>query len=166
MFENICLKQIRTAVAFFAIALLLLKLFGFLEFKESKIGAQRVEEYGVFFSVILYSLKMISFITIPFNLQFLICTLYYKQEKLLTTPPSLPKDCLCFRIVTRGDYPKMVKTNIDTLLNLMKKFEFSNYLIEVVTNKPINVPREEKVREVVVPDEYKTKNGSKYKARY
>lgn len=165
MLEKICLRQVRNAVAFFSISFLALDMLGFLEYRETEKSAKRIEEYGLPLCIFLYSLKIVSFLTIPINTQSMICSLFYRQEKLPAVPSSLPTDRICFRIVTRGNYPQMVKDNVQWLLDLTKKFEFSNFLIEVVTNKAINVPKQDRVRELVVPADYMTKKQSKYKAR-
>ncbi|KPJ01923.1 Beta-1,4-mannosyltransferase egh [Papilio xuthus] len=40
-----------------------------------------------------------------------------------------------------------------------------NFMIEVVTDKVISLPKHRRVREVVVPSEYKTKTGALFKSR-
>jgi egghead protein (zeste-white 4 protein) len=40
-----------------------------------------------------------------------------------------------------------------------------NFVMEVVTDKPLNLKKHPRVREVVVPPNYRTKNGSLFKAR-
>jgi hypothetical protein len=110
---------------------------------------------------------MLALLSLPHNIQMLIFSLFYRKEKLSRTSISFfPKVRICLRIVTRGDYPLMVKESVENILDLMKKFDFSNFLIEVLANKAIYLPRNEKVREIVVPNDYTTLNGSKYKARY
>jgi egghead protein (zeste-white 4 protein) len=160
-------REVRNAVAFFSIAFLFLHLNGvFFDLAESAKFHERVNEYGIPLAVFLYSLKLLSLMTLPFNIHMLIYTLFWRKEKLLTLK-SLPKSCLCFRIVTRGEFPQLVNDNVQRLLDLLKKFEFSNFLIEVVANKAVHLAfhDNDKVRELVVPHDYNTKNGTKYKAR-
>jgi hypothetical protein len=167
LFKNLCPDQVRNAVIFYSFVFFFLKSVNFFDFKETNRRDERIEKYGLTFSIFIYISKLVGLLTLPLNIQMLLYSLYYRQKKLPRVPTSLPKDCICFRIVTRGDYPEMVKENVDCILNLMKKIEFTNYLVEVVANKAINYgPDHEKVREIVVPDAYVTKNGSKFKARY
>lgn len=165
--SKISLRQVRNVAIFFPLSLLSLKLMGLLDFEEWEKKSKRIEQYGLLFSTFLYTIKMLTLITLPLNLKMLFFSLFYRKQKPLPLSSiSFPKNLICFRIVTRGDYPLLVKENVENILNLMKKFEFANFLIEVVANKAINLPEYEKVRELVVPDAYTTPNGSKYKARY
>lgn len=165
--SKICPKQCRNVAIFFSLSFLFLKLVGFFDFNECKKSAERIDQYGLPFSIFLYTLKMLALLSLPNNIQMLIFSLFYRKEKLPRTSISFfPKVRICFRIVTRGDYPQMVKESVENILDLMKKFEFSNFLIEVLANKSIYLASNEKVRELVVPVDYTTLNGSKYKARY
>jgi egghead protein (zeste-white 4 protein) len=165
--KDICPKQVQNLVIFFSLFWLFLKYVNFFEYHETEMSAERISQYGLPFSIFIYTLKMISLLTLPFNIQMILASLFYRQENLSSASIVFPKDRLCFRIVTRGDYPQLVKENVERILDLMKKFEFDKFLIEVVANKAIYLPEyDEKVRELVVPEEYTTKNGSKYKARY
>ena len=72
---------------------------------------------------------------------------------------------ICFRVVTKGDYPGFVKKNVDANKTLLQKVGMENYVIEVVTDRAIYLPLSDKCREVVVPASYQTKNGTMFKAR-
>ncbi|KAK6180578.1 hypothetical protein SNE40_012709 [Patella caerulea] len=72
---------------------------------------------------------------------------------------------MCFRVVTRGLYPELVKTTLQRNIDICMKLGLSNYVFEVVTDNLIGITESLNVREVVVPDSYQTKHGSRYKAR-
>ncbi|CAK1545847.1 unnamed protein product [Leptosia nina] len=72
---------------------------------------------------------------------------------------------LCIRVVTKGIYPTLVLENIKKNLDTCTNIGLRNFIIEVVTDKAVNPPHHEKLREIVVPSEYETKNGTLYKAR-
>jgi len=72
---------------------------------------------------------------------------------------------ISFRVVTRGDYPNLVKATVTRNIKTCLKTGLEKFNFEVVTDQPINIPKDRLVREIVVPDEYNTKTGAKYKAR-
>ena len=72
---------------------------------------------------------------------------------------------ICFRVVTRGDFPELVRNNVDRNINTCRDAGLQNFLIEVVTDKSISLVSGEKRREVVVPADYVTKSGALFKAR-
>lgn len=97
------------------------------------------------------------------NLFILYGTLFYNKSQKIQF--CLPEKRLCFRFVTRGDFPILVKENVEELESLLGKFKLTNYIIEVVCNKSIGLVGREQVRELVVPVDYTTPNGTKFKAR-
>ncbi|KAK6173830.1 hypothetical protein SNE40_017218 [Patella caerulea] len=72
---------------------------------------------------------------------------------------------MCFRVVTRGLYPQLVKTTLQRNIDICMKLGLSNYVFEVVTDNFIGITESLNVREVVVPNSYQTRHGSRYKAR-
>lgn len=46
-----------------------------------------------------------------------------------------------------------------------EEFGLDKFVLEVVSDQPIGLPRNGRVREIVVPDGYRTRTGAKYKAR-
>ncbi|XP_072377556.1 beta-1,4-mannosyltransferase egh-like isoform X2 [Diabrotica undecimpunctata] len=77
--------------------------------------------------------------------------------------PSAP--FICFRVVTRGDFPQLVqntvKRNFETCL--LAGLDF--FCFEVVTDKSIKIMQSKQIRETVVPSTYRTKSGVLYKGR-
>jgi egghead protein (zeste-white 4 protein) len=67
---------------------------------------------------------------------------------------------LCFRVVTRGLYPDLVKTNVERNIKTCYKVGLDNFKFEVVTDNALNLPKSALVRELVVPNDYQTLNNS------
>ena len=75
---------------------------------------------------------------------------------------------ICFRVVTRGTYPQLVKENLEHNLVVLKPYHGVRYTYEVITDIPIGIKQQKSQGccwEVCVPSEYRTKNNSKFKAR-
>jgi egghead protein (zeste-white 4 protein) len=72
---------------------------------------------------------------------------------------------ICIRVVTRGDYPQLVRKNVARNLARCTAAGLENFMIEVVTDKPVNIPKQRRVREIIVPSTYRTKSGALFKAR-
>ncbi|CAH0396223.1 unnamed protein product [Bemisia tabaci] len=104
--------------------------------------------YGALGCTLLYLLRFLAFLPLPQTLANLAgLTLYnaFPDRVVLHGSPLLAP-FICIRIVTRGDYPQLVRAN-------------------VVTDKAIGLPSHNRVRETVVPPHYRTKSGALYKAR-
>ena len=127
-----------------------------------------IEEYGYLCTALIYLLKMISMIgTIPYTV-FIIGTTFFRdsKDKKPKITVKIPEKNICFRVVTRGMFPKLIMKNLDYNLSVIKGFENLKYTYEVVTDKKIgDIDTTEKCYEVVVPDDYTTKTGAKFKAR-
>ncbi|KAM3968106.1 glycosyltransferase [Aphomia sociella] len=125
------------------------------------------EAYGINGTILLYILRLLTLLTIPqvlcnfFGL--IIFNAFPGKVKLKGSPLLAP--FICIRVVTRGDFPKLVRDNVTRNMNLCLKMEVENFMIEVVTDKAINLPKHRRVREVVVPSEFKTKTGALFKSR-
>lgn len=84
-------------------------------------------------------------------------------------PPSNPSanlPHLCFRVVTRGLYPELVQNNVRK--NFLKCIESNliNFSIEVVTDKDIQISSsDQRIKQIVVPSDYRSSTGSLFKAR-
>jgi egghead protein (zeste-white 4 protein) len=73
---------------------------------------------------------------------------------------------VAFRIVTRGDQPRVVCETAHVILDTMAGRPLFPYSLEVVSDVPIaNLPEHHSVRPLVVPDGYATGNGATHKAR-
>lgn len=121
--------------------------------------------YGRFVAVSLYILRLLTFLPLPqilFNFFGLILFNAFpddlEREKLPLTIPFI-----CIRTVTRGDYPTLVNKNLLRNLNICLDASLENFCIEIVTDKPFDVPEHPKIRMVVVPSFYQTKTGALFK---
>ena len=57
--------------------------------------------------------------------------------KLKGSPLLAPS--VCVRVVTRGIYPKLVKDTVKKNMEVLARVGFENYLMQVVTDKSINI---------------------------
>lgn len=123
--------------------------------------------YGIYGTIILYILRFLTLLTIPQVLcnfgGLLLFNTFPGKIKVKGYPLLAP--FICIRVVTRGDFPKLVRDNVTRNMNLCLDVGMENFMIEVVTDKAINLPTHRRVREVVVPPDYKTKTGALFKSR-
>jgi len=91
----------------------------------------------------------------------------------MNTFPAAPKlevdkskiPFLCFRVVTRGNYPDLVRSNVERNIKTCYRVGLDNFKFEVVTDNALNLPKNALVRELVVPVDYQTRKRSLFKAR-
>lgn len=124
-------------------------------------------EYGQIPTIILYLLRLLTFLTLP-QVLFNFCGLVFYNafpEKVVLKGSPLLAPFICIRVVTRGDFPDLVKTNVARNMNTCLDTGLENFLMEVVTDKPINLPKHRRIREIVVPHDYQTKTGAMFKSR-
>lgn len=124
-------------------------------------------EYGQIPTILLYLLRFLTFLTLP-QVLFNFCGLVFYNafpEKVILKGSPLLAPFICIRIVTRGDFPDLVKANVNRNMNTCLDTGLENFHIEVVTDKTINLPKHRRIHEVVVPKEYRTKTGALFKSR-
>ena len=155
------LKRFSGLISINALCLFTIYQLGFLNYQT--IGP--IEKYGYFIPISIYTMKLIGLIgTLPY-LVFIVATTLIKSKKAKNVP-QMPQKPICFRVVTRGMFPQLVKTNRDYNLSVLKCFENFKYTYEVVTDKKIgDIDTIKNCYEVVIPEDYSTKTGAKYKAR-
>ena len=116
---------------------------------------------------ILYFIVLTPFLSLPVAICACIGLILYNPYESPPIPyfslSSAP--FICFRVVTKGDYPGFVKKNVDNNKTLLQKLGLENFTIEVVTDKNVFLPSSDKTREIVVPTWYQTKRGTMFKAR-
>lgn len=160
------LLHILTISLLFFIILIFLTLTGALG-PDQFAGFDPVLEYNLTATIILYTLRFLTFIPIPqaiFNFLGLVC---------FDTHPIKPKlksstffgPFICFRVVTRGTFPELIKKNVQRNIDICSRIGLDNYIIEVITDNRLNVPQSPHFREVIVPNHYVTTNRTRYKAR-
>lgn len=123
--------------------------------------------YGYMWTIALYLIRLVTFLPLPqvlFN--FIGMTLYNAfPDKVTLKGSPLLAPFICIRVVTRGDYTELVRSNVNRNMNKCIEAGLENFLIEVVTDKPIGLQQHRRVREVIVPSTYRTKSGALFKAR-
>ncbi|XP_017764930.1 PREDICTED: beta-1,4-mannosyltransferase egh [Eufriesea mexicana] len=124
-------------------------------------------QYGFFGALTLYLLRTFTFLSFPqvlFN--FVGLTIYNVfPDKVVLQGSPLLAPFVCIRIVTRGDYPQLVKENVERNLNKCIETGLENFQIEVVSDQPIGLQLHRRIKEIVVPPNYRTSSGALFKAR-
>lgn len=124
-------------------------------------------EYGQVATVLLYLLRFLTLLTLP-QVLFNFCGLVFYNafpEKVVLKGSPLLAPFICIRVVTRGDFPDLVKMNVLRNINTCLDTGLENFLIEVVTDKAVHLAQHRRIREIVVPKEYKTRTGALFKSR-
>ena len=124
-----------------------------------------VKLYGVVLTCVLYSMTFVFYLGVPVAIcNFLGLVLYNPfTEKLPDDATTNSTHFLCFRVVTRGLFPNLVKNVTERNLQTCQKFGLKNFKFEIVTDNQLNLTSAHNVR--VVPSEYRTPNGTLFKAR-
>ncbi|XP_045173389.2 beta-1,4-mannosyltransferase egh-like [Mercenaria mercenaria] len=126
-----------------------------------------ISKYGQTKTFILYALRFLTFLPIPqaiFNFLGLFCYNTHPQKPKLNSA-TLFGPSLCFRTVTRGTFPELLRRNVQKNIDICSRIGLDNYILEVVTDNTVNLPNSPRLREIIVPEEYVTRNRTKYKAR-
>jgi egghead protein (zeste-white 4 protein) len=127
------------------------------------------EYYGLFLTIIIYFIRLLSLLPLPLVIchtcGLILYNIFPDRPELQNSPLLGPK--ILIRVVTRGDYPDLVRTNVRRNLETCAKVGLNNFQIEIVTDKPISIIglSASMIREVVVPNDYRTKTGALYKSR-
>ncbi|KAI7690312.1 hypothetical protein SSS_10848, partial [Sarcoptes scabiei] len=125
------------------------------------------DRYGTWRASILYFLRILSLLPLPqilFNFFGLLLFDAFRESRRIDKPPkTMP--FLCFRSVTRGDFPELVNHNILRNLDLCLDVNLENFIIEVVTDKYFDIPKHPKIRLIVVPKNYQTRSGALFKVK-
>ncbi|GAB1601524.1 beta-1,4-mannosyltransferase egh-like [Argonauta hians] len=126
-----------------------------------------VETYGWGLTIVFYILRVLPCISLPLTLSNFLGLAFFNtfQSKPHLKSSPLLGPFICFRVVTRGDYPLLVKENVEQNLFTCNKVGLDNFMIEVVTDKAIQIQDMPRLRVLVVPYEYNTRAGTLYKAR-
>nr|XP_027200168.1 beta-1,4-mannosyltransferase egh-like [Dermatophagoides pteronyssinus] len=123
--------------------------------------------YGRYLAWFLYIFRLLTLLPLPqvlFNFFGLICFNAFPDEPRLEKIPLI-MPFICIRTVTRGDYPELVNKNVERNLNLCLDKGLENFIIEIVSDKLFDVPKNPRIRLTVVPSDYQTKSGALFKAR-
>jgi beta-1,4-mannosyltransferase len=149
---------------------LLLSIISWFLYNTAQIQAVNIDpwvEYGTAFTVFLFTIRFIAFFALPQMMTNFLGLIMYNAfpDKVVLKGSPLLAPFICIRVVTRGDYPDLVKRNALRNLNTCHIVGLKNISIEVVSDKPVNIPKHRLIREVVVPKDYETKTGAMFKSR-
>jgi egghead protein (zeste-white 4 protein) len=128
-----------------------------------------IELYGLPLTLLIYFIRFLPLLPLPIVIchtcGLILYNIFPEPLALKTSPFLAPR--ILIRVVTRGDYPHLVRHSVKHNLETCIKVGLDNFLIEVVTDKtigfadfPIN-----KVHELCLPREYETRTRARYKAR-
>ncbi|XP_046643232.1 beta-1,4-mannosyltransferase egh-like isoform X2 [Daphnia pulicaria] len=129
------------------------------------------EQYGFFLAAVLYVTRFLTLLCLPLALfNFLGLVLFnafpdQPKTKIFSRRDHISVPFVCFRVVTKGDFPQLVRNNILKNRNICEETGLEHFTFEVVTDKSISLVTSKKVRELVVPEDYATKSGALYKSR-
>lgn len=126
-----------------------------------------LQDYGVLATIFLYFARVLPLLVLPQLLFNFVGLLFYNvfPDKVVLKGSPLLAPMICFRVVTRGDYPELVRNNVLRNLSTVTDTGIENFSFEVVTDKSIELPQTRRTREIVVPKAYKTPTNALYKAR-
>lgn len=124
-------------------------------------------EYGHVSTVLLYAIRLLTLTTLPQTMLNFCGLLLYNAfpERVQLKGSALLAPFICVRVVTRGDFPELVKANVARNINTCLDAGLDKFLVEVVSDRAIGIPSQRRTREVVVPAAYRTASGALYKAR-
>lgn len=125
------------------------------------------ETYGYLGTTFLYVLRLLAFLPLPHILLNFIGLVFFNSfpDKVVIKGSPLLAPFICIRVVTRGDYPQLVRSNVYRNLTKCIDAGLEHFMIEVVTDKAINLPKDRRVVETVVPANYQTLTGALFKSR-
>ncbi|XP_067663233.1 beta-1,4-mannosyltransferase egh-like [Haliotis asinina] len=151
------------------VCLLLLVIYGYYAFLSGNddSGFDPFEKYGYFLTWILFAPRIFLYFPLVFacfNFLGIICYHTFPEKPQLQRSPLLGP-FFCFRVVTRGLFPELVRENVERNLQICTSVGLQNFMFEVVTDIPVNLPKNPRTRELVVPHNYTTRNGTLFKAR-
>lgn len=69
-----------------------------------------------------------------------------ERPKLKGSPLLVP--FICVRVVTRGDFPDLVRRNIQRNIATCQRVGLEKFMMEVVTDKFIDLPENQRIRQV------------------
>ncbi|CAI9725772.1 Hypothetical predicted protein [Octopus vulgaris] len=129
--------------------------------------AEVLSSYKTSSLLILYLLRLMTLMPLPLTL------FNFAGIVSFNTFPRKPKlrgstlfgPFICFRVVTKGLFPKLVRSNVTKNLEICSQLGFDNFVFEVVTDEAVQLPKLPRVRELIVPNEYRSSKGTLYKAR-
>jgi egghead protein (zeste-white 4 protein) len=141
--------------------------------------------YGYYFSEVFFTsdkpfrieqvmneLKLLWLIPLPYAILNFYSFLRYpitlrpRFQAIPLCPNKRFASTLYFRYVTRGQNPKLVADNVERAYHLLQRILPNQWVVEVVTDIAFSLAIDDpRVKMIVVPDNYETANGTRFKAR-
>ncbi|CAF4592776.1 unnamed protein product, partial [Didymodactylos carnosus] len=126
-----------------------------------------IEVYGLPLTIILYFLRLLALLPLPVIICHTIGILAFNvfKEKPELRYSQLVSPGICIRVVTRGDFPELVRQNVIRNVATCDRVGLVKFILEVVTDKPVPLDIDPRVHQTVVPEKYTTSTGAMYKSR-
>ncbi|KAL4220775.1 Glycosyl transferase group 2 [Mactra antiquata] len=127
-----------------------------------------VEKYGLIPTILIYiSLSATIYLSAPLSLLNILGLVISNPFSNQTNHGKINTDTpfICFRVVTKGTYPRLVADITQKNLETCHKVGLKNFKFEIVTDRALGLNTSNYVREIVVPNEYRTPNETLFKAR-
>jgi len=117
--------------------------------------------------MLLQLLRLLPLLALPQSIfNFLGLTFYSAFPARVTLKGSpLLAPFVCIRVVTRGDFPALIRANLARNLATAARVNMENFYVEVVTDRRMTLPEGKRCRQVVVPSSYRASSGCLFKAR-
>uniref|UniRef100_A0A183CP21 Glyco_trans_2-like domain-containing protein n=1 Tax=Globodera pallida TaxID=36090 RepID=A0A183CP21_GLOPA len=104
-----------------------------------------IERYGIVYTFFLYLLRFLSLLVLPQcicnSLGLILFNSFKDRIKLKTSPLLAP--FICFRVVTKGDYPELVKTNLEKNLQISRPPSIQSRALQYCLEDEVNILRDE-----------------------
>ena len=123
-------------------------------------------EPGIIYRALSYFAGTLILLSFPFtaiNMLGLVVLNPFSEPSKLQLGDNVP--FICFRVVTRGMFPKLVKDTTLQNIEVCRRAGLMNFKFEIVTDKSVSIGKHQDIRETVVPEQYRTKKNALYKAR-
>ena len=152
----------------FLLVMIIIILYGPLGISKKDLLNLDVErKYGSRMRIIVYAMNFSIIFSLPMAI---FCFLGFVFYNLFPKYPALNgslthHSLICFRVVTKGLNPTLIKTNVERNIKVCTSLGLRNFLFEIVSDICTNVPKNLLVKETVVPQQYQTSKCTLFKAR-
>jgi len=125
--------------------------------------------YSTWYSIVYYTTRLNLVLALPQTVLYATGLLFANvfDDMAADDYSSSPSMKICIRIVTRGDYHRLINSTLDHNLAVCRQVNNNlAFVFELLTEKPIEVTdhlTRECVTQTIVPGNYKCKNGTLFK---
>ncbi|KAI3380994.1 hypothetical protein SNEBB_010366 [Seison nebaliae] len=124
---------------------------------------------GYMITIIMSIIRLLSLLPLPICFGHLYGLLFYEtspKKRKNDECHSIDDIFILVRVVTRGDYPELVKKNVQYNFELLQSANQEHFGIEVVTERHLDsLENLNYVRELIVKEDYVTRSGARFKSR-